>query len=261
MLINVAGNIIYAFAFYKESTNYIIWGRLIAGIGSGCVYGGCQPRAHVRTPLPSRAGTDRNLALCMHYVTQSTSLEERSAAIGVLRMAQTAARFIGPNIGFAFLDLEEPNFDGSTIVRLFNFYSVPGWIAATVSLFAAIAVAVGLDSSTTLGLKDRPSLLGSDGLSVNAPAAGAGADAGGQYAQLAATDAEAVAVVPTPKQPPGKTLMAVCALANLVVSTASWSVCSQLTALAMGEFHLVTQQSELWEVFVAMGVGSLVGVR
>ena len=77
VLVNIAGNLVYALAFYRESTAYIIVGRLIAGAGSG------------------------NLALCLHYITQATTIAERTSAIGALRIAQTIARFVGPNIGCA----------------------------------------------------------------------------------------------------------------------------------------------------------------
>eukprot|EP01062_Namystynia_karyoxenos_P052401 TRINITY_DN4195_c0_g1_i8.p1 TRINITY_DN4195_c0_g1~~TRINITY_DN4195_c0_g1_i8.p1 ORF type:complete len:927 (+),score=281.86 TRINITY_DN4195_c0_g1_i8:119-2782(+) len=224
--VNVAGNFIYALAFWKYDWRYMLVSRLVAGLGSA------------------------NLSVCMTYITVTTSIAERSAEIGKLRGYQTIARMLGPQVGYIFLWLPEPQRDGSVWGRLFNFYSAPGWVAAVASLAAWCIV--------LFAFRDPRDNAAEEAAAKRALLAEEGEGSGAEDEAEAALTAEerrkrAMKVFRTHVLPIGVLL--------LVTSLAMWCVTSNLFAVCAGVYHLTHHQHDMWKVFVGIGIGSLLGFR
>eukprot|EP01135_Chromosphaera_perkinsii_P006124 Nk52_evm2s409 gene=Nk52_evmTU2s409 len=116
--VNFIGNVLYSFAFVIGDPWYLMCARFIAGIGS------C------------------NIGIGMGYLSVTSTPEERLQVIGDYRLYQTLARYGGLFVPYAFLAMPSPGTPatGEWYSQLFNFYTLPSWVAAVVSLVAVIVL-------------------------------------------------------------------------------------------------------------------------
>lgn len=78
-MVNVVGNLIYAFSFLAGKWYMMLIARLVAGIG------------------------EATLGLGSSYIASTTTLEGRQVALMKYRVSQSMARMFGPFIGYIFL--------------------------------------------------------------------------------------------------------------------------------------------------------------
>jgi MFS family permease len=114
-LINACGNLIYAFAYLANAWWMMLLARLVAGIGAGA------------------------LGLGSSYVAETTTIDQRQKRMVTYRISQSLARMIGPFVGYIFLGLPQVNQASSTTIQVFNWYTIPGWVA-----FFTLLVLVGI---------------------------------------------------------------------------------------------------------------------
>lgn len=114
-LINAAGNLIYAFSFLEGHWWMMLLARLVAGFGAGA------------------------LGLGSSYVTKTTTIDERQNNMVSYRVSQAVARMVGPFVGYIFLGLPAVNQNSSTALKIFNWYTIPGWVAFFSVLLLSIA--------------------------------------------------------------------------------------------------------------------------
>jgi len=110
-IVNALGNLLYAFTMLIGNWWPMLVGRFIAGAGAS------------------------TLAIGSGYISRTTKLEERQDKLGAYRIYQNIARVIGPFVGYFFLGLPEVDSTSSTALKLFNWYTMPGWLAFVVVLF------------------------------------------------------------------------------------------------------------------------------
>jgi hypothetical protein len=114
---SAAGNALYACAFASGRWETMLAGRLVAGLSAGAV--------------GASAG----------YVGVTISLAHRHHILEQHHSAQSAARLAGPLLSLLFLLLPEPSAASSAALKLFNWYTSAGWLAAALILPAAAAFA------------------------------------------------------------------------------------------------------------------------
>eukprot|EP01135_Chromosphaera_perkinsii_P001835 Nk52_evm14s211 gene=Nk52_evmTU14s211 len=124
LLFNIGGNVLYSCAMVVHMPSdptatpgmweLIIVGRFIAGFGASCV------------------------ALGVADISKRTTYGQRSGVIASYRGIGVVARSVGPMIA---LPLTRMNMDlTSTVDYLFNFYTIPGWITAGLSLITFFCI-------------------------------------------------------------------------------------------------------------------------
>jgi MFS family permease len=104
-LINAAGNLIYAFTFLADRWWMMLVARLVAGFGAGA------------------------LGLGSSYITKTTTLDQRQKKMVTYRVSQSVARMVGPFVGYIFLGLPLVSSNSSTALKIFNWYTIPVWVA------------------------------------------------------------------------------------------------------------------------------------
>ena len=115
LVINALGNLIYAFTFLGGPWYMMLIARLVAGVGAGA------------------------LGLGASYCSQTTTVDQRQRRLVTYRTSQSVARMVGPFIGYIFLGLPQVNSSSSTALKVFNWYTIPGWVA-----FVVVAALSGL---------------------------------------------------------------------------------------------------------------------
>jgi len=159
-------------------------------------------------------------------------MTDRFKALGAYRAWQTLARMVGPMIGFAFLGLPAGvGPDAALAVKLFNFYTVPAWIATGLGLFATIFTLryfseAASHSPTLASCEQQP-----------------------QERQPFSLATRSLAL-------PIGTSLAI----NLVWGAAFWSVNAQLFGFGAATFRVINSQNDIWKPFTGLGVGSIGGV-
>ncbi|KAL4448828.1 hypothetical protein ABPG77_007545 [Micractinium sp. CCAP 211/92] len=107
--VNAAGNLLYAFTVLADKWWLMLLGRGIAGAG------------------------EATLGVGSSYITQTTTHERRQArlhiVLGRYRISQNIARMVGPFVGYLFLGLPDVHNGSSTALKMFNWYTLPGWFA------------------------------------------------------------------------------------------------------------------------------------
>ena len=115
LVVNAIGNIIYAFTFLSDAWYCMLIARLVAGVGAGA------------------------LGLGTSYCSETTTVDQRQRRLVTYRTSQSVARMVGPFIGYIFLWLPQVNSESSTALQIFNWYTIPGWVA-----FVVVAALIGL---------------------------------------------------------------------------------------------------------------------
>ena len=105
MAINASGNLLYAFTFLGHEWYMMLIARLVAGVGAA------------------------SLGLGSSYITSTTTMEQRQKQLVSYRVIQSLARFLGPFVGYIFLGLPTVSSSSSTALKVFNWYTIPGWVA------------------------------------------------------------------------------------------------------------------------------------
>lgn len=114
-VVNAIGNLLYGFVYLADAWWLMLVARAIAGVGAA------------------------TLGIGSSYVTQTTTSARRQIVLGWYRISQNVARMVGPFVGYLFLGLPNVNHGSSTGLKLFNWYTIPGWAA-----FALVSVVLGL---------------------------------------------------------------------------------------------------------------------
>lgn len=104
-VLNALGNLLYAFTLLISSWWPMLVGRLIAGMGSA------------------------TLGIGSGYIAVTSTLQGRQATLATYRISQNIARVIGPFVGYLFLGFPNVDASSSTALKIFNWYSIPGWFA------------------------------------------------------------------------------------------------------------------------------------
>jgi len=111
---NAAGNLVYAFAYLAGHWWMMLLARLLAGIGASA------------------------LGLGSSYVATTTTLEQRQTRLVSYRVTQSVARMVGPFVGYIFLGLPTVSNASSTALKVFNWYTIPGWVAFFVVIIVTV---------------------------------------------------------------------------------------------------------------------------
>ncbi|KAI7837448.1 hypothetical protein COHA_008706 [Chlorella ohadii] len=203
-LVNAAGNLLYAFTVLAGQWWIMLVSRLIAGMGAA------------------------TLGIGSSYITQTTTSAQRQVKLGRYRITQNVARMVGPFIGYLFLGLPNVSSSSSTGLKLFNWYSVPGWCAFALVVLVAIFFAWAYVEPT----EENEHLVKPE----------ARDDSRGP---------------PSPERVREFWVFAVSwlFLTFLIVMSAT-GFTSNLFGLAAGQYHLVTTQGENWRTYVGVGAGA-----
>eukprot|EP01135_Chromosphaera_perkinsii_P004428 Nk52_evm6s281 gene=Nk52_evmTU6s281 len=214
---NVIGNCIYALAYVAGDASYdtngaytvgkwemILAGRFIAGIGSSA------------------------LGLGVIYFTQVSTISERAEVMAILRGSQTIARTLGPNIALPLVAMDM-NIH-TTIEKVFNFYTIPGWIAAFVSLTMLILCIFAFDNPKEAVLENSDE------------------------------EGEVEDVSSGPKSFTLKQNAFVIFFLQFVQTFIIMLVYSQLFGFAVAQYNLVHSSYDLWKIYMGFAAGALPAV-
>ncbi|GAB4814374.1 hypothetical protein N2152v2_001420 [Parachlorella kessleri] len=204
-LLNAAGNFVYAFTVLVDGWYMMLIARLVAGIGAA------------------------TLGLGGSYLTKTTTLEERQLKLGRYRITQNVARMAGPFVGYAFLGLPEVTPNSSTALKLFNWYTISGWVAGfLVLLLLPLIWAWFLDpTEDNEHLVQHEKLV--EGVTQSAPE---------RAAQF-------------------KRLTVMWLTLNFFTIFSAMSFYSNLFGLFAGQYHQVNSQTENWKTFIGVGIGAI----
>lgn len=221
VFLTCAGNLLYALLFFihihhddtaegVRVTNTPAWkvmfvARAIMGIGSAVLITGST------------------------FIAKKTSMLDRRAALGKYRVFQTVARMVGPMVGFAFIGLPtDVHKDAPLENQLFNFYTVPGWIAAVLGLAGVFLVLLYFDEKAVADIEGEDNTH-----DVALPGAGC---------SLLGT-------------------VSMCLAARVVWGMALFSIQTNIFAFALAKFHEIHLQFEIWQPYAALGAGSVFAVQ
>lgn len=205
-VVNMAGNLIYAFAYLANGWYMMLIGRLIGGIGLA------------------------TLGLGSGYIAKTTTLERRQMSLMYYRVSQSIARMAGPFVGYIFLGLPNVNQSSSTALKVFNWYSIPGWMAAAVvAIFAVLFWFLFEDPSEE-----------NEHLVVAAPDPNAAPPSPARIARFRSFAGQWLTL-------------------TVVTMLIQFAVYSNLFALFAGQYHAVQSQSDQWKVFIGVAVGAASG--
>mmetsp|Transcript_8649 Transcript_8649/g.18983 ORF Transcript_8649/g.18983 Transcript_8649/m.18983 type:complete len:590 (-) Transcript_8649:872-2641(-) len=218
IFLQMVGNLIYALLFYIQKENpdnedlgwqLMIGARLIAGCGSAV------------------------LNLGSAYITTHTNLRDRFGALGSYRIWQSFARMVGPFVGFVFIGLPTPDLDSTgttgTAEMLFNFYTIPGWVAVFFCFITLILLA----------------FLFKDGVE--------GKDMDYDVQLLHSFSLK------TSKIKPGSFLFGILVntFVHLTFGFVNWALIFQFFGFGFAQFKVINQQTDIWKPYTALGAGSL----
>lgn len=204
--VNVAGNLVYAFAYLANGWWMMLLGRLLAGIGLA------------------------TLGLGSGYIAKTTSLENRQMALMYYRVSQSIARMVGPFVGYIFLGLPSVSRSSSTALKVFNWYSIPGWLAAVVVALIGVLFWV---------LFTEPTI---------------------ENEHIVALPQDPNAAPPTDaRKARFKSFVIGWLTLTTVTFLIQFAVYSNLFALFAGQFHAVNNQTDQWKVFIGVAIGAAAG--
>lgn len=109
LLINIVGNAVYALAYLANDPIMILAGRAISGLGAAC------------------------LPFVMVYLADYFDEKDQTRAVGYVKYTAATSRMLGPLIGSLFTIMVSPE---TTAGKLFNMYTMAGWIPILVDLVA-----------------------------------------------------------------------------------------------------------------------------
>lgn len=201
-LVNAAGNLIYAFSFLEGHWWMMLLARLVAGLGAGA------------------------LGLGSSYVTKTTTLEERQQKMVSYRISQAVARMIGPFVGYIFLGLPTVNSNSSTALKIFNWYTIPGWVAFVSVLVLSLAFMYMFVDPT---------------------------EENEHIVRRLEKDTDS-----TPERK--KEFLVFCVVWMTLVFVATFlqfGYYANLFAVFAGQYHAIQSQSDQWKVFVGVGAGAV----
>jgi len=200
--VNFAGNLIYAFTFLAGEWYVMLIARLVAGIGGA------------------------TLGLGSSYIAQTTTLEARQVKLMQYRVSQSMARMLGPFVGYIFLGLPFVNSNSSTALKVFNWYTMPGWFAAfVVGCITVIFYFVFTDpSKQNEHLVEHPPVNKAD--------------------------------IDPRRLTKFRTVIGLWLTLIVFASFIQFAYYSNLFALFAGQYHAISTQTDQWKVFVAVGVGA-----
>ena len=201
LVLNGIGNLIYAFTYLGNKWWMMLISRLVAGSGAAA------------------------LALGSSYITITTTMADRQKQLVTYRVSQSLARMFGPFVGYFFLGLPSVSSGSSTALKVFNWYTIPGWVA-----FAIIA----LLSVMFLYIFQDPT-----------------------------EENECIVKRVDDGAKPSKerlkefwmfsgTLLGVAFLSTFL----QFAYYSNMFAIFAGQYHAVTNQVDQWKVFVGVGAGA-----
>lgn len=211
-LFNGAGNLIYAFSYLGDAWYMMLIARLVAGIGAAA------------------------LSLGSSYIASTTTMEQRQMRLVSYRVSQTLARMFGPWIGYLFLGLPSVNSSSSTTLKVFNWYTIPGWVAVfIIVLVIGIVAFLFVDPSNENEHYVRENLAKKD---------------------------EAMEKEKKGESDRRRTFQYLVAI-WLFIAFASvflqFGYYSNLFALFAGQYHDITDQVGQWKVFIGIGAGAVFG--
>jgi MFS family permease len=129
LVINMIGNLIYALAYYADSWEMILIGRLVSGIGA--------------TALP----------LIMVYISDNFAKDEQTSAIGYIKYIAAISRVMGPIMGSIFSITVDD--DGGIVTKLFNLYTLVGWIPILMCIITLIILIKYFDENVQNNLNNN----------------------------------------------------------------------------------------------------------
>jgi MFS family permease len=103
LIVNLIGNVMYGIAGFIQSWIVLLVGRIVSGIGATCV------------------------PLIMVFIFENIDGDEKNSVIAYIKYTATLSRMIGPIIGSVLSASPDDN-EETTIGRLFNMYTLVGWI-------------------------------------------------------------------------------------------------------------------------------------
>lgn len=104
--LNVIGNALYSLSYVSKSLYLLLFGRFIAGLGSGAV------------------------ALALVFLTNTTPPEKRGKSVASFKLSQAIGFLGGPLVGMFVIPLMgSVSNDSSIASRMWNVLTVPAWIA------------------------------------------------------------------------------------------------------------------------------------
>jgi len=123
VLINMLGNILYSLAYVFQNRNFILVGRLLAGLGSS------------------------SLTIGLSFITRTVILpdyneSQQRGEIADYKMFQSFARIVGPIIGFCLTTINDPSPNDSVWSLVFNYFTIPSWIAVANNVFIMLPLAI-----------------------------------------------------------------------------------------------------------------------
>ena len=201
LILNVLGNILYGFSVLAESTNMVLAGRFVAGLGAGSV------------------------PLALVYLTNTTARESRGSSVASFKLAQAIGLLGGPVLGMFLIPLFPTHTTKSHvfndtksvgIATVFNMYTSPIWLATGNVLLIMLPL-------TKFCFKNPM-----------AP-----------HMAMKYNFREAKVLIRHTS-----VLMSL-----LLFGTISfWGIMSDLYTLALGQYQLVTTDTDLWKVYISGGV-------
>lgn len=204
VILNAVGNFIYAFTVLAGKWYLMIISRLIAGAGSAVLGTG---------------GT---------YITHTSSMQTRQAKMGRFRITQNIGRSVGPLVGFLFLGLPSPKYGSSDAIKVFNWYTIPGWLAGVVLTLLCLYFAWAFVDPT----EENEHVVEPGNVPVTT------SNARRRQFHVFFFSWTALAG-----------LMAMLVMAQF----------SNFFALMAGQYHQIWEQSDTWRAFVGAGAGSIGG--
>ncbi len=206
-LINMCGNIIYACSYVANAWWMLLLGRLLGGVGMA------------------------TLGLGSGYIARTTTITARQSALITYRVSQTLARMLGPFVGYFFLGLPEVTQSSSTILKVFNFYSCPGWVAAAVVFIVAIVFYFMFTDPTP----ENEHLIHQEEEDPNAPPPS------------------------TERVSKFNTFLYSWLGLTFVFYFVQFAFYSNVFGIFAGQYHAIADQSDQWKTFIGVGIGAGAG--
>ena len=217
--LNILGNVMYALAFWFSNPNtggtegdeyghweMILVGRLVAGCGSAA------------------------LGLGVTFFTVTTSIRDRDEAITTYRIAQTIARSIATQAPMALTAF--PTTISTPVDRVFNFYTIPGWITTVLSSVALVLVLVFFKTP-----EGEAMYHGAFSEDFRGSFFGTKSDMGALWYHVV-----------------------MFSVSGLITTFAVYAIYSQLFALAFAKYQLIDNMQDMYIVFIGLAVGATVGI-
>ena len=201
-LINAAGNLIYSFTFLADRWWMMLLARLVAGFGAGA------------------------LGLGSSYVTKTTTIDQRQKRMVSYRVSQAVARMIGPFVGYIFLGLPLVSSNSSTALKVFNWYTIPGWVA----FFSVLVLSVAFMFMFVDPTEENEHIV-----------------------KRVEKEGEA-----TPERKKEFLRFAIIWMTLVLIATfLQFGYYANLFALFAGQYHAIQDQYDQWKVFIGVGAGAL----